>query len=366
VNVSLLNPGKTNSVLLVHEEPSLPNRTVALYHGLETFQNSTRTITHPDVAISTSPAGNLTWHVLDGDIGGTGTEEVEVSSLSATPLILADSDNPVGNPMNRTINTTASTGTVGVDIDTFPIDGGLAAGDDQLDVTFTAGSDKWWLAHFVVGIDVTPLPEIVVSLVSGPFADNGSGSLVPFDVNGDTSIDGDDEGNLIGIKLSHPQYFVYEIEFENNGETGSLDYLALLDILPDGLRLSADAENALAVCIGDECDGVVVSGSCLVTVSGPKGKKNIIDPRYVTIEPDGLVASELCTTTVYVETTNGGGKGKKAGTFVPKACEFADTSGGTLTNTVALNGGVMVFDKITNDLLAGPVGSIQLAPQVCP
>ncbi|MHA1529214.1 MAG: hypothetical protein ACTSVG_09340 [Alphaproteobacteria bacterium] len=354
------------SVVLVYEEPSLPHRTVALYDGLETFLSSSRTFTQSNVALPASPAGDLAWHVLDGDIAGDTAEKVEVGSTNATLLPLWDADNPASNPMNRTINTTSSVNTVGVDIDAFPIDGGLSAGDSELDVTFSAGTDKWWLAHFVIGIDITLLPEIEVSLVSGPLADDGFGTLVPFDVNGDTFIDGADEGNLIGVELSHAQYFTYEIEFENTGVTGSLDVLTFLDTLPDGFRLSAFAEDALVGCVGTDCDGVVEGVDCIVTVSGPAGKKNVIDPRYVTVEPDGLEASALCTTTVFVETTNGGGKGKKAGTFVPKACEIADTSGGTLTNTVTLNDGVMIFDAATSNLLAGPIGSIQLAPQACP
>ena len=81
----------------------------------------------------------------------------------------------------------------------------------------------------------------------------------------------------------------------------------------------------------------------------------------------GLAASAICTTTVYVETTSEG-KGKNAGTFEPKVCVEAETVGDPLTNTIALNDGVKMFDAATatKDLLLGPVGSIQLAPQGCP
>ena len=81
-----------------------------------------------------------------------------------------------------------------------------------------------------------------------------------------------------------------------------------------------------------------------------------------------VTASALCTTTLYVETTSGGsGKGKSATSFEPNACEVADASGGgTLINTIALNEGVKMFDAATGDLLSGPNGSIQLAPQGCP
>ncbi len=200
--------------------------------------------------------------------------------------------------------------------------------------------------------------------------DSGAGLLVYFDVNGDGFTDGADEGNLIGIGLGHAQFFAYEIGIENNALDDALDGSAFLDILPAGFRLSADAEDALEGCADGTCDGVVedASGNCVVTVSGPKAKKNTIDPRYVMIEPSGLTASALCTTTLYVETTSGGsGKGKSATSFEPNACEVADASGGgTLINTIALNEGVKMFDAATGDLLSGPNGSIQLAPQGCP
>lgn len=217
-------------------------------------------------------------------------------------------------------------------------------------------------------IKISPTPGRNITLAGGPWRDGGSGNLVPFDVNGDGTTDAADAGKLVGIGLSHAQYFAYEIGIENTGATGDLDEYAFLDVLPDGFRLSADAEGALAGCAGPACDGVVedTSGDCIVTVSGPKAKKNTIDPRYLTIEPGGLATSAICTTTVYVETTNGGGKGKNAGTFEPKACQLADTDGGTLANTISLNDGVKVFDASTGNLLLGPVGSIQLAPQGCP
>ena len=47
---------------------------------------------------------------------------------------------------------------------------------------------------------------------------------------------------------------------------------------------------------------------------------------------------------------------------------MAETSGGSLENTVSLNDGVKVFDhdNATTDLLSGPVGALQLIPVGCP
>ncbi|MGB1699606.1 MAG: MYXO-CTERM sorting domain-containing protein, partial [Nannocystaceae bacterium] len=42
----------------------------------------------------------------------------------------------------------------GVDIDRFDISAALAFGDTSVDVTYQAGTDKWWIAYNIVGIDV--------------------------------------------------------------------------------------------------------------------------------------------------------------------------------------------------------------------
>ncbi len=230
----------------------------------------------------------------------------------------------------------------------------------------TAGSpagsgDSIFLDNLTVSI-----PALVqTSLVSGPWRDDGAGNLEPFDVNNDGSTTPADEGKLIGIDVPHAQYYVYQIEIVNHGPNSALDNFSFLDILPDGFRLSSFAEEA---CTGAECDGVAVDGNCVATVSGPKAKKNTIEPRYVIIEPSGLDALAVCTATVYVETMGGdSGKRKNSGVFYPKTCQVADTNGDeTLNNTVSLNEGVKVFDTTSNDLLSGPVGSIQLAPEGCP
>jgi hypothetical protein len=56
--------------------------------------------------------------------------------------------------MNHTINTTSpvQTDVIGVDIDRFSIDASLTASDTDIDVTYSAGTDKWWLGVQVVGV----------------------------------------------------------------------------------------------------------------------------------------------------------------------------------------------------------------------
>lgn len=146
------------ALLFVFEEPvTLPPRRIDLFDGLEEFYESSRTLNLTGLDADTPAHGELTWYVLDGDIGGVGPEQVQVSGVpGGATVTLADSLNPAENPMNRTINTTVPTQTdvVGVDIDQLDISDGLTPTDTEADITYTAGGDKYWVVVNVVGIDV--------------------------------------------------------------------------------------------------------------------------------------------------------------------------------------------------------------------
>jgi uncharacterized repeat protein (TIGR01451 family) len=145
------------AIVLVYEEPTtLPPRRIGLYDGLEEFSENSRTLTLGGLDADTPAHGELTWYVLDGDEGGTGLEQVQVMGEAGASTILGDAYNPLTNPMNRTINTTVpvQTGIVGVDIDQLDISGGLTPGDTSVDMTYTAGTDKYWVVFNIVGINV--------------------------------------------------------------------------------------------------------------------------------------------------------------------------------------------------------------------
>lgn len=147
------------SVVLVYEEPALlPPRRITLYDGLEELYQSSRTIQLAGLDVDTPAQGELTWYVLDGDIGGsTGSEQVSVQgSPGGLSVVLSDAINPADNPMNRTINTTTppQTGVVGVDIDRLDLSAGLTPGDVAVDVTLTAENDKFWVVYGLVGVNV--------------------------------------------------------------------------------------------------------------------------------------------------------------------------------------------------------------------
>ena len=146
------------AIVLVYDEPNtLPPRRIALYDGLEELYEGSRVMNLPGLDVDNPADGDLAWYVLDGDIGGTGPESVELSgSPGGATTTLFDSINPATNPMNRTINTTSppQTDVVGVDIDKLDASAGLTPGDVSAVMTYTAGGDKYWVVINIVGINV--------------------------------------------------------------------------------------------------------------------------------------------------------------------------------------------------------------------
>ena len=148
------------AVVLVYQQDALPQRRIDLYDGLLGLSGSgtpTTTVTLGGVKITDPPQGDLTWYALEGDSAVNQGEFVEVKALPGGGLAkLGDAVNPPNNPFNRTINTSmpAQTGVTGVDVDRFSLAGILKAGDDTLEVTYSAGLDKYWIAFNVIGVDV--------------------------------------------------------------------------------------------------------------------------------------------------------------------------------------------------------------------
>ena len=124
-------------------------------------------------------------------------------------------------------------------------------------------------------------------------------------------------------------------------------------------------------CDDNDCDGVAEDDNidCKTTISGPTGKKNMVDPRYVVFEADNLAAGVSCTPIVFVITKQlSSGKGKNATqTFAPDECDIATTQvGGSLAGMITLNPGLSVIDRVTNELVSGPHGPILATPIGCP
>jgi MYXO-CTERM domain-containing protein len=161
---ALIENGSTNaasfSIVLVYSHPDLPARRIAVYDGLLTMwsgSNPEEVALLDGIDVDDPPDGDLTWYAIEGDVGGTGDESVSVLGLPGNlGLALSDAINPAGNPMNHTINTTVppQSSALGVDIDQFDISAALSPNDTSVETTYSAGSDKYWIAYNVVGVNV--------------------------------------------------------------------------------------------------------------------------------------------------------------------------------------------------------------------
>lgn len=242
---ALIDNGTTHnasfSVVLVFADASLPTRRIALYDGLVTMSNEINeqeVIELDDLQVDNPPAGDITWYVLEGDVGGGGTEEVAVSgSPGGLSIDVNDAINPVNNPMNATINTTTpvQTSSIGVDIDQFDISDALTAGDSAVEMTYRAGGDKWWISYNIVGVNV----------FAPSFADGSSKTWVLQD---------DADGNEAPTAGDTVRY---TISLTNSGQTlGSVD---LTDALP---------AEAVSLSVVEDADGMDMSNAEMLDIDG--------------------------------------------------------------------------------------------------
>lgn len=161
---ALIENSSTNnasfSLVLVYEDGTLPPRRIGLWDGVQTMhvdENATEVITLSGLDIDSPPQGDLTWYALEGDFGGSEGESVSVAGVpGGGSVVLGDALNPTTNPMNHTINTTTPPQdfSIGVDIDRFDITAALANTDTAVEMTYTAGDDKYWIAYNIVGVNV--------------------------------------------------------------------------------------------------------------------------------------------------------------------------------------------------------------------
>lgn len=161
-------------LLLIFSHPDSLRQRIVVHDGLVTVQNSRHTLSVSGFAAVSPPAGTLAYYTMEGDVAGGPTPEF-VESVVVTNrgggqmLMLSDAINPAHNPMNHTINVTspAQTSTVGMDLDKYDISAVLRPGDTALDVVYSAGMDKWWLAVNVTAVNI-PAPLVVTIRKSEP------------------------------------------------------------------------------------------------------------------------------------------------------------------------------------------------------
>jgi hypothetical protein len=288
------------SVVIVFADAFLPPRRVALYDGLQTLSVDVvaqQTVTLDGIDVDDPPTGDLTWYALEGDVGGSAGEQVEASGFpGGGSLVLADAINPADNPMNHTINTTvpAQPDTIGVDIDAFALDAALAVTDTALDVTYSAGMDKFWIAYNVVGVDVF---EPVLGFGSGKdvvlFDDvGGDGEASPGDTvrytihlqnsgNADAVVDLDDP--------IPPEAASWTLVDAGGGTDQSLaDTLVVVDI---ALAIDASTDVVFDVVIADVPDGTVMSNTAAYAVEPGGAADSLTAPDVVIANAGGTGSS---------------------------------------------------------------------------
>lgn len=275
---ALINNSSTSnasfSLVLVYDEPSLPPRRVALYDGLLTMSSAIdpeEILTLDGLDIDAPPSGDLTWYVLEGDVGGGAGESVEVTGLpGGGTLLLSDAYNPPDNPMNHTITTTMppQTNLIGVDIDRFEIDAALAATDTALQVRYTAGMDKWWLVYDVVGVNVFEPVIHGPSSKSWVLHDDADGDGVPSP--GDVvryTIHMENTGNADGeVMLSDPippQAASWTLVDAGGGVDASVGNTATVLEVP--LPVGGTADVVIDVVLDDVPDQTVVTNTAEYT-----------------------------------------------------------------------------------------------------
>jgi hypothetical protein len=168
------------ALVLVLRDPALPLRRVTLFNGMQGLNNSATAVHLGEgINVSDPPRGTLVYYVMEGDDGISDSQsDVEHGQLheyvavdgGSQVLYLHDANNPLGNPFNGTITTVHNSpplasclalglgdgvcGVAGVDIDLYDITSSLRPHARAIDVTFSTGVDRVFIASLVAGVDV--------------------------------------------------------------------------------------------------------------------------------------------------------------------------------------------------------------------
>jgi hypothetical protein len=288
------------SVVIVFAEAFAPPRRVAMYDGLQTLSVDVvaqQIVTLEGIDVDDPPMGDLTWYVLEGDVGGSAGEQVEAAGVpGGATVVLADAINPLDNPMNHTINTTvpAQPDTIGVDIDTFALDAALAGTDTAVDVTYSAGMDKFWIAYNVVGVAVfEPVlgfqssKDVVLFDDVGADGDPSPGDTLRYTIhlantgNAAATVDLDDP--------IAPEASSWALVDSGGGVDQSLMGTLVVTDIP--LPIDATADIAFDVVIADVPDGTLVSNTASYAVEPGGAVDQLTAPDVVVVNPLGAEGS---------------------------------------------------------------------------
>jgi len=295
---ALISNGTTHnasfSIVLVYSDDALPPRRIGLYDGFQTMSssvNAMETITLAGLDVDDPAVGDLTWYVLEGDVGGGGGESVSVTaSPGGGAQVLTDALNPTDNPMNHTINTTApvQVDAIGVDIDQFPIDGALAPNDVALDVTYTAGGDKWWIAYNIVGVNV--FEPVLASLSSKDWVLSDDADADGLPSPGDTlryTIHLENSGNTDGIVAVEDEISPHAASWSVVSAAGGVDESTpgTLVVTSIPLAVGASADVVLDLVIAEVDDGTLIENVATFNAEPGSVSNAVLAPPAVVSNP---------------------------------------------------------------------------------
>ncbi len=290
------------ALVVIYSNSSEAYRVINVYDGFQAFQNTSITLTPANFKIPTPPITGSKFAVItwEGDDSLLGNETLEFNGN-----VLTDTCNGTNNQYNGTINyrgglTNTCTGVpasddiyYGVDIDTFPVDAYVAAGQTSATTFYQSGQDAVILAAQIMSITDAPVSDLSISKVhNGTFGygDNGT----------------------------------YTITVTNNGPTTTSGTTKVTDTLPAGETYVS------ATGTGWACSAVGQAGTCTST----------------SVVANGAAFSPI-TLTVTVATSAGTSLVNTATAAVDPS-DFDNNSGNnSSTDTVSNAGGSLVHPDLS-------------------
>jgi uncharacterized repeat protein (TIGR01451 family) len=326
------------SLVVVYEHPDEDLRAVNIFDGFELFRADSLTLTVDTYRIPAIPInGKLTAITWEGDpqnSGGLGgfSESLLFNGNLLDDGLIPPASSPGIQQFDGTVNTTGSTTSHGVDVDTYDVSPFLSAGDTSATMTFSSGADLVLLSAEIISFTTEPVVDLEISKThAGDFSVGSSGD--------------------------------YVIAITNNGPEDEANAINVSDTLPAGLTLVSSAGTGWSCSVsGADVDcihpGPLAAGSALpdliltvdVAASAAPGVTNtaIVTSASVDIDPANntasdsttVIASDLSTSTKSVVDLNGGDA--NPGDILRYTISLNETAG-VAASGVALTDDIPVF-----------------------
>ena len=161
------------ALVIIYSNSSEANRVINIYDGFQLFQNNSITLTPANFKVPNPPVAGSKFAVVtwEGDPTLSGNETLEFNGN-----VLTDTCNGTNNQYNSTINYQGTvsidtcTGNAavddsyyGVDVDTFPVDSALTAGETSATTFYQSGPDAVLLTAQIASISNVPVSDLSIT-----------------------------------------------------------------------------------------------------------------------------------------------------------------------------------------------------------